>query len=101
MTTDVLRAPQTIGTGARQLLYIALGLVAIALVLAALVSGGGSSTTSGSAVSSGRAVSLSHPDEAITAGAISKPQDNAVPRGSGIRFGRAPNNVPAPNLLPK
>ena len=95
MTSHVLRAPQTIGFGARRLAYIAIGLVAVALVVAALASSGGTSTVSGSAVTSGRAVAVTH-DE-----------DYTLPPGSGVSLGRAPGigRVPGKavetNLLPK
>ena len=101
MTSHVLRAPQTIASGARRLVYIAIGLVAIALVVVALVSSSGSSTLSGSAVSSGRAVSVAHPNEAATAAAIGRTQDDAVAPGSGVALGRRGGLVHEPNLLPK
>jgi hypothetical protein len=80
-------------------MYIALGVVALALVLAALSSSGGSTTSSGTAVSSGRAVSVAHPDDASTAATVGGAQDGPVPPGSGISFGRGP--ALEPNLLPK
>ena len=88
MTSHVLRAPQTIAFGARRLVYIAIGLAAAALVVAALASSSGTATVSGSAVSSGRALAVTHPD-------------NALPPGSGVTFGRHPDRGYEPNLLPK
>ena len=88
MTSHVLRAPRTIAFGARRIVYIAIGLAAAAVVVAALASSSGSATLSGSAVSSGRAVAVTQPD-------------NAVPPGSGISFGRHPGQGYEPNLLPK
>jgi len=77
MTTHVLRAPKRITVGLHQLVCIAIGLAAAALVVAALASSSGSATVSGSAVSSGRAVAVTH-------------QANEVSPGSGIAFGRHP-----------
>jgi len=88
MTSHVLRSPQTIAFGARRLVYIAIGLAAAALVVAALASSSGTATLSGSAVSSGRAVAVTQPD-------------NAVPPGFGISMGRHPGRSYEPNLLPK
>jgi hypothetical protein len=80
MSSNVLHAPQTIGFGARRLVYIALGLVAVALVVVALASSSGSSTVSGSAVSSGRAVAVSQPNEAATAATIVETEPNLLPK---------------------
>jgi len=114
MTTNVLRAPQVIGSGARRTLYIAIGLIVLALVVAALVSGHDPSTTSSPAAvtggpneaavataAAGRAVFPAHPDEAAVAAAVSRSSHDAVPAGSGIPFGRDPRPAYEPNLLPK
>ena len=116
MTTNVLRAPQVIGSGARRTLYIAIGLIVLALVVAALVSGDDSSTTSSAAAGTGgpneagvasavavagRAVFPAHPDEAAVAASVSRSSDEAVPPGSGVPFGRSPRPAYEPNLLPK
>jgi len=101
MTSNVLHAPQTIGIGARRLICVALGILALALVVAALSSNGGSTTSSGTAVLAGKAVAVAHVDEPSTAATISGAQDGAVPPGSGISFGRHPGVGYEPNLLPK
>ena len=114
MTTNILRAPQVIGSGARRTLYIAIGVIVLALVVAALVSSDDSSTTSSAAagtggpneaavasVVAGRAVFPAHPDEAVVAASVSRSSDEAVPPGSGIPFGRSPRPAYEPNLLPK
>jgi len=88
MTSHVLRAPQTIAIGARRLVYIAIGLAAAALVVAAVASSSGTAALSGRGVPPGRAVAITQPD-------------NAVPPGSGIAFGRHPGLGYEPNLLPK
>ena len=107
MTTNVV-PPQAIGFGARRLIYIVIGLVALALVAAALaLSGNDSSSTSGTAVRTdstpneaavgvaiGRTFAPVHPG-----GATDAPDD--VPAGSGVSLGRTPYYVPEPNLLPK
>ena len=79
MTSHVLRAPKTIAVGVHQLVYIAIGLAAAALVIAALASSSDTATVSGKAVTSGRAV-------AVTA---TQPDDE-IPPGSGVTFGRHP-----------
>ena len=99
MSSNILHAPRTIGFGGRRLIYIAIGLVAVALVVVALASSGGPSTTSSPVI--GRTVPPTLPDEAGTAGAIGRTSDDAVPPGSGIPFGRGRVPVPEPNLLPK
>ena len=62
MTTHAIRAAQTSRFGARELVYIVLGLVALALVVAALASRDGSASVPGSAVTSGKAVAISYTD---------------------------------------
>ena len=86
MSSSVLHAPRTIGFGARLLAYVAIGLIAAALVVAVLVSSAGSSTTSH--IPAGRALPLSLPDDAATA----RPAPS-------VSMGRP--HVPEPNLLPK
>ena len=108
MTTNVLRAPQTIGFGARRLMYLVIGLMALALVAAALtLSGTNSSSTSGTAVRTDNAPNEAAVGVAIgrtfapvdPSGAMGAPDD--VPAGSGVALGRTPYYVPQPNLLPK
>ena len=111
MSTNVHHAPRTIGFGARRLIYIAIGLTALALVIVALVSSGNGTSSvanerSGApdeahvaAFVAGRAVMPAHPDEAATGAAIGAIADDNVPAGSGVRLGRT---VPVePNYLPK
>ena len=79
MTSHVLRTPKTITVGVHQLVYIAIGLAAAVLVVAALASSSGNATVSGKAVTSGRAVAVT----------VSQPDDD-IPPGSGVTFGRHP-----------
>ena len=95
MTTNVLRAPQAIGFRARRLMYIAIGLIAAALVVLAIVSSGGSSTTASTA---GR---THGGPAAVGASVLSLSGDDRVPAGSGISFGRGEGPGHEPNLLPK
>jgi hypothetical protein len=80
MTSHVLHAPRTIGLDARRLMCFALGVAALALLIAALAASGGPRTPPGTV----------HDGEA-----------GAVPPGSGISFGRAAVSGYEPNLLPK
>lgn len=88
MTSHVLRAPRTIGIGARRLAYIAIGLAAAALVVAVVAASSGTATLSGRGVPPGHAVAITQPD-------------GAIPPGSGIALGRQPGLGYEPNLLPK
>jgi hypothetical protein len=105
MSTNVVHAPRTLGLGARRLIYIAIGLIAVALVTAVLFASAGDSDSSGPAVRSDggpEETAVSQSVLAGRAGVAAHPSDEGdVSAGSGVSIGRAPYTTPEPNLLPK